>query len=287
MSLFTLPQDVFAQHFPELGFKIQHHLQHSPLFSLSRLVSLSRTLPEEHVEYNSGTLTPNHGNQTVPFNGLSIEDTIKAIETCQSWMVLKFVEQDNAYRQLLDACLDEIYLEAGKKLTGLHKRSAFIFITSPNSVTPYHIDPEHNFLLQIRGNKTMYQFDKHNPNLLPEALLEEKYYKADTNRNLPFQAAFQTQAKCFDLQPGEGLFVPINVPHWVQNGDNVSISFSITFHSTQSDREARLHKMNGWLRQHGLTPSPLGKCAWRDQLKYQSFMLMRKTAHLLKSNESG
>jgi hypothetical protein len=189
MSLFTLPQDVFAKNFPDLGFKIQHYLQHSPLFSLTRLVSLSRTLPEEHVEYNLGQLAPDHGNSAVPLNGLGIEDTIKAIETCNSWMVLKFVEQDNAYRQLLDACLDEIYLEAGKKLTGLHKRSAFIFITSPNSVTPYHIDPEHNFLLQIRGKKTMYQFDKHNPTLLPEALLEEKYYKADTNRNLPFKPA--------------------------------------------------------------------------------------------------
>ena len=32
-------------------------------------------------------------------------------------------------------------------------REAFIFISSPNTVTPYHMDPEYNFLLQIRGTK--------------------------------------------------------------------------------------------------------------------------------------
>ena len=34
----------------------------------------------------------------------------------------------------------------------------FIFVSSPNSVTPYHFDPEHNILLQIRGSKVMTQF---------------------------------------------------------------------------------------------------------------------------------
>ncbi len=281
MPLLNLSLASFNQHFPTRGFTLQHYLQHSPLFSLARLVSLSRTLPEEHVEYNTGTLSPDHGTKAAPLNGLSIEATIKSIENCQSWMVLKFVEQDNAYRQLLDACLDEIYALADTKLTGLHKRSAFIFITSPHSVTPYHIDPEHNFLLQIRGEKTMYQFDQTNRELLPEALLEEKYYKADSNRNLPFQDSFQAHAQTFVLQAGDGLFVPINAPHWVKNGNQVSISFSITFHSEQSDKVARLHKMNGWLRQHGIKPTPVGQSAWRDYLKYQTFIYLRKTAHLL------
>jgi hypothetical protein len=43
--------------------------------------------------------------------------------------------------------------------------------------------------LQIRGKKTMYQFDKHNPTLLPEALLEEKYYNAGLKGKLRFVSA--------------------------------------------------------------------------------------------------
>ena len=35
------------------------------------------------------------------------------------------------------------------------QREAFLFLSAPNSVTPVHIDPEHNFLLQIRGQKDM------------------------------------------------------------------------------------------------------------------------------------
>ena len=42
----------------------------------------------------------------------------------------------------------------------------FIFVSSPGSVTPYHIDPERNFLLQVRGNKTMHMFDGSDRSLL-------------------------------------------------------------------------------------------------------------------------
>src|SRR3546814_5379175 len=31
----------------------------------------------------------------------------------------------------------------------------FLFISSPGSITPYHFDPEHNILLQLRGTKVM------------------------------------------------------------------------------------------------------------------------------------
>jgi cytochrome P450 len=33
---------------------------------------------------------------------------------------------------------------------GMCQREGFIFISSPGAVTPFHLDPEHNFLLQIK-----------------------------------------------------------------------------------------------------------------------------------------
>ena len=35
----------------------------------------------------------------------------------------------------------------------MFRREGFIFISSPGSITPFHMDPEYNFLLQIRGEK--------------------------------------------------------------------------------------------------------------------------------------
>ena len=44
----------------------------------------------------------------------------------------------------------------------------FIFVSSPDSVTPYHFDPEHNILLQIRGTKVMTQFPAGDARFVPD-----------------------------------------------------------------------------------------------------------------------
>ena len=283
MKCLTIPPDSFAQRFPDVGFTIQHHLADLVAFDLPHLLALSRRLPADSVEYNAGTLIPGQDLALTPHNGLSIEETIERIEHCQSWLVLKHVERDPVYKALLDACLDEIYPHAESKLSGLHDRAAFIFMTSPGSVTPFHFDPEHNFLLQIRGEKTMHQFDKYDRSILSEAAIEEKYVDASLHRNQPFREEFQAKAQSFTLKPGDGLFVPINSPHWVQNGQDVSISFSITFHSEQSDQIARLHKLNGILRRRfRVTPAPVGSKPRLDEIKQRGIMAAKDLKRLLR-----
>ena len=53
----------------------------------------------------------------------------------------------------LTTALSEIKPFAELASTGMKQKQGFIFISSPGSVTPFHIDPENNFLLQIRGSK--------------------------------------------------------------------------------------------------------------------------------------
>ena len=66
-----------------------------------------------------------------PRNGLSIEETIRRIEECRSWLVLKYVERDPEYRELLDRCVDEVQALCDPPLPGIDQREAFIFISSP------------------------------------------------------------------------------------------------------------------------------------------------------------
>src|SRR3954468_11856509 len=89
-------------------FSVAHNLAHHPLFDLPRLIELARRLPEGSVEYNAGDLPVEQDPAKTPRNGLSIAETLKRIETCKSWMALKWVEQDPSYKEILDACLDEI-----------------------------------------------------------------------------------------------------------------------------------------------------------------------------------
>lgn len=283
MSYMEISAPSFAQHFPDYGFTVKHKLVGLPEFDLSRLVELSRRLPAGSVEYSAGTVTPGQDPAQTPMNGLSAEETIQRIEYCKSWMALKNVESDPEYKALLDACLDEVYPHTKGILTDLHQRSAFIFITSPGSVTPFHFDPEHNFLLQVRGEKTMHQFDKYDRAILPEPAIEKIYEVDLAHRNQVFRDEFQAKAQTFTLQPGDGLFVPTNSPHWVQNGNEVSVSFSITFRSAQSRRTASLYKLNGWMRRKlGVNPSPVGQKPRLDAIKISGIEAIRGAKNILR-----
>ena len=50
----------------------------------------------------------------------------------------------------------------------MQDREGFVFLSAPGSVTPTHVDPEHNLLLQVRGTKEM------NVGRFPDAETEQR-----------------------------------------------------------------------------------------------------------------
>jgi hypothetical protein len=270
--------DFFRADFNVRPFLIRHRLVDHPLFALPRLIELSRALPPDRVEYNAGDLAVNQDPDLTPQTGLSVEETIRRIEDCRSWMVLKNVENDPEYRELLHGCLAEVERLDHPLARGVCMREGFIFISSPHSVTPYHMDPECNFLLQIRGHKQVSLFDAADRALVTEEQLEKFYSGA--HRNMTFQEEFQEKASVFRLHPGEGLHFPVTAPHWVKNGDAVSISFSITFQTRATERRAALYNINHHLRQRGFRPRPVGRSRFRDALKYNGYRILRRIKRL-------
>lgn len=270
-----LDPQTFQTQFPQRPFVIKHNLADHPLFAVSRLLELAKTLPESCVEYNEGRISTDMGGRLSPRNGLSAEETIRRIEEAHSWMVLKFVENDPEYRALLDACLDQVREFSEAVVPGMCQREAFIFLTSPQSVTPFHVDPEHNFLLQIRGRKQVSIFDADDAAIASEADIERGLL--GKNRNLVYKPEFETRGKAFELSPGTGLHFPIAAPHWVKNGNEVSISFSITFRSRDSQRRAVVRQFNSVLRERGFQPRPVGSSSITDAVKYFSYRAVRRT----------
>ena len=257
-------------------FYIKHDLVNHPAFTLERLVELARKLPAHLVEYNAGDIPLSLDPKKTPHNGLSVEETIRRIEECKSWMVLKLVELDPVYKQILNDCLDQI----APVVPGMLKRQAFIFISSPGSVTPYHIDHEYNFLLQIRGSKHMTIFD---PAVVPEEALE-RFYRGE-HRNLVFDQNQPLESQTCQLLPGDGVHVPVTAPHYVINGPDVSISFSITFRTPQGDRRAKVYQFNDRLRRAGLKPRAVGTTPLIDKAKYFGYALFTRTQRLLGRGE--
>jgi hypothetical protein len=279
MPLLELDSTGFRTQFSRTPFLVHHHLAGNELFSLSRLVELSTRLPASRVEYNAGNVPLSLDPAKTPRTGLSAQETIRRISECQSWLVLKNVEQDPEYGELLDRCLAEVGVLSQASSPGMMDRESFIFVSSPGSITPYHMDPEENFLLQIRGSKTMRVFDRSDPSVLSDGEVERFYSGA--HRNLVFRDEIREKAQVFELSPGLGVHVPVTAPHWVQNGAEVSVSYSITFQTKASLRRAHAYRMNAGLRRWGLRPSPVGQSRLRDGLKQIAFKAKSRAERLL------
>lgn len=265
--------DQFANKVDVTPFSIQHQLQSHPLFQLESLVELSKRLPKEQREYvfakqEFGT----HDNleqykHAADNDELSTEDLINAIETQNVVIVLRNVESDHLYGEFVNHCLDSL---AGtvEPVTGpISGRESFIFVSPPNAYTPYHWDPEQNFFMQVRGKKQMAIYDVADRDLLPEEALERYYTQGQVITKCP-EELFENY-ELFEMNPGDGVYVPVTAPHWVKTLDEVSVSVSINFRSPSSIRRARVFRMNRMMRRMGLRPRSVSPRAdfWREQLK--------------------
>lgn len=275
MSIFTLASKaMFAASYPELPHKLKHTLDSHPLMTLDRLANLAEALPETSVEYNLADLPiVVSGKPDRP--SMPIGDTIRRIGESGSWAVLKNIEQHPAYAALMHELLDGIVPEVEEKTGPMLSRSGFIFVTSPGGVTPCHMDPEHNILLQVRGSKVMTQFPVNDTRFVADELHE--MYHSGGPREVPWREALATGGTEFALKGGEGLYVPVMAPHFVRNGPEPSVSLSITWRSEWSYEEADARAMNGLLRRFGIKPERPMRWPERNRSKALAWRALRKT----------
>jgi hypothetical protein len=267
VSHLRLNADAFAAAFGRTSIAVAHDLAGHALFSMEALAGLADRLPEASVEHNVGDLPTVTGpSGDVERVDASAGDVVRSIEENRSWMVLKNVEQDPAYRDLLHECLDEVR-ELSAAEGGMTLREGFVFISAPGSVTPSHVDPEHNFLLQVRGTKEMHVGRFDDP--VAEQLQLERIYGGG-HRNLDREP---DSVRCYPLAPGDGVYVRPDAPHFVRNGPATSVSFSITWRTPATRRTSRVHRTNGRLRALGLSPRPPGAGVARDQVKAYASMV--------------
>lgn len=260
--------------YPESPIRLTHRLASHPLLETESLARLAESLGEASVEYNKGDLPIGIAPEDVPENGLSIGDTIRRIETANSWAVLKNIEQDEAYRGLLMDLLGEIEAITRPKTGRMLRPQGFIFISSPGSMTPYHFDPEHNILLQVRGTKTMTVFPAGDTRFAPSQAHES--YHMGGHRNLVWSDDFLAHGTQVPLAPGEAIFVPVMAPHFVRNGPSPSLSLSITWRSDWSFAEAEAHATNALLRKWGLNPAPTRRYPSRNRAKAYAWKVLRR-----------
>ncbi|MFC0587951.1 cupin-like domain-containing protein [Novosphingobium aquiterrae] len=268
-------RQAFGGAYPNDPVRLNHGLVGHRLLTLDALADLAQALPSDSIEYNPGNLPIGIAPEAVPTPQLGVIDTIRRIGDAGSWVALKRIEQVSEYAELLRDTLGELQDIVVPRTGPMLQLEGFVFITSPGGVTPFHFDPEHNILLQIRGSKVMTMFPVEDEELL-SAQAHEAFHLGQHHRNLPWRDAFAAKGTTWELTAGEALHVPVKRPHWVQNGPEASISLSVTWRSEWSYAEADARAFNAVLRKAGLTPKSPGLYPDQNRAKALAYRAIRR-----------
>lgn len=267
-----LDRDLLMKNLNTRACWVHHKLADHPLFDMKRLLELAKFLPDHYVRINNGKSEVATTPDQIPGRTLSIEESFERLAETDTRIMLKKIELEPNYRQLLNDCIDEIVALGHPSMQGIWYRVGYVFISAPNQTTPYHMDPEINFLLQIRGNKTFFVLDGNDRSILSEEALELFY--SGRHHSLAFDEAWRAKAVPFEMAPGAGVHIPVTHPHWVTTTNEISISFALTVQTHETQRRGMIYGANDRLRQWGLTPTPFGGDDVQDFVKYHAFRMV-------------
>jgi hypothetical protein len=255
-------QMAFDDAFPGRSVGFIHDLHHDDRLTLASVADLADRLSRRSVIADTAAqplLVPQGGP---PRGALERPgDVIRDLRNANAWLTLLNVEADPGMAEIMNTHLDQLESGMIAKQGKMHRRVAFVFVSSPNSVTPVHFDIEHSLLMQVRGSKTVsigcfesdavrrHEFDR--------------YWDGSHGRieTLPPEVA------SYPLTPGRAVYIPPGTPHWVHNGPDISLSVTLTYFTAATVRENRIEDFNSHLRRWHVKPREPGRSTAVDTAK--------------------
>jgi hypothetical protein len=248
--------------FPEQPAEFAHHLDKDDRLTVRAVADLADRLPRNSVISDTAAqplLVPQGGP---PRGALSRPgDVIRNLDSANAWLTLLNIEADPAYADLMNTMLDDLEAGLPGRRGSMRNRVGFIFVSSPNSVTPAHFDIEHSLLMQVSGSKKV-SFGRFETDAARRHEVE-RYWDGSHGRIefLPPELA------SYSLTPGRGVYIPPVAPHWVHNGPAISLSVTLTYFTAATERENMIEAFNARLRRLHLTPRHPGQSAPADVAK--------------------
>ena len=270
-AVFVADAESFRQGYNQHSFAFEHRLAGHPLFAIPRLADTAQAIIDRgdgggFVVFDAKAFATASGFG-MPSRRDRLAETVRRLAEGGSWLKLVSVnETDPAYAEVLQQVIRDVSELTGRDLAAEITWSGLtVFMTSPNATTPYHIDHEPNFLLQVHGEKDICLFDQNDREVLSEANIEQ-FYCGDPQA-AQYNPDLQSRGIMYRLVPGRAVHHPPLAPHWVKNGDNVSVSVSVSFCTRSLDHRAKVYQANRLLRSIGLRPARPGQSPLRDRLK--------------------
>lgn len=250
---------------------VTHQLSDHPLLQIDSLVALGERLEKRKLvrSHSDDALAGTDFGDAPRLhpNTKGAADTLARIEEAKAWMSLMNIQVDPIYRAFVGEVLDAMRPLVEPRDPGMCHRAGWIFVTSPNAVTPFHMDHEHNFILQIRGTKKLHVWDPFDRDVVSEEG-QELFHDEHSRELVRFRDDILPRARVFDLDAGLGGYMPSTAPHMVKNGNGVSITVSFTYYTDSTLRRELLYRGNRRMRKMGLQPQPVGRSFLRDATKH-------------------
>lgn len=241
-------------------FALRHSFAGDPRLSHDAVAGLAGRLPTTSIEMNHSNLEPLHAAEGAEPLDRPAEQVAREIVALRRWMAIKNIEQIADYQPVVDDGLrsadDGLGLGAA-----MIAREGYIFVSAGSSVTPAHVDHEHNLLLQVEGTKTVTIGSFPNPTLEHEVMEGMHSGRYGRTGFPPYEP------EAFTLEPGTGVYIPPRAVHTVETHGDLSISLSLVFHTPALERAARVYAVNAKLRRRGLHPRPPGRSLGVDVAK--------------------
>jgi Cupin superfamily protein len=252
--------------FPGGALEFAHDLPADDRLTLASVADLADRLPRRSVIADTAEqplLVPQGGP---PRGALERPgDVIRGLRDANAWLTLLNVEEDPGMAEIMNAHLNRLesgmITRWGKKRGKMYKKVAFVFVSSPNSVTPVHFDIEHSLLMQVSGRKTV----------------SIGRFESDADRRHEFDRywdgshgrieALPPEVASYTLTPGRAVYIPPGTPHWVHNGPDISLSVTLTYFTAATVRENRIEDFNSRLRRRHLKALEPGRSAAVDTAK--------------------
>jgi len=256
--------------------RLRHNFSGHPGLTIEALRGLANRLQardRSHVKFidPSARVDSRLHHRTDAPDGRTIDQVFDSLDTPGTYIAIYEAQADPEFRQVVDDVIG-----AGKRLlSGDHAEifdtDAYVFISCAPTVTPFHIDRENNFFLQLRGTKHMSVWQPDDRETVPEAAVEGWIVHQTLEDVVLDEARLPHAAIDGDLESGEGVFMPPTSAHMTQTetpGGEVSVSVGFVFYSKASKRRANIHAWNAIQRRLGLTPASPGTRSLVDSVKF-------------------
>ena len=170
MNSLQLPAQAVSD-FDERLFKFKHSLLTRPELQFDSIREVVLSLPADRVFFSRADLKIDanfdraHKDHAT---GLSLESTLADMATTNSYVMVRQPDSHPRLKPVLELLMEElrgfvheVHGRQGSPDSLFHDPMLYLFISSPHSVTPFHVDRYSTLLFQLQGEKDVMIWDRH------------------------------------------------------------------------------------------------------------------------------